>query len=74
MAFYILEFEEFFVINGLIISMSLHFHLITFIDLHSFLDDVDFFDSKLNSAKFDNVSSLHHIFYLAILVLEASNY
>jgi hypothetical protein len=73
-AFDFLEFKELFIIHSLKIGMLLHFHLIAFIDLHYLFNDVNLFDGELDTTKLDDISTLHDIFYLVILVLEASNY
>ena len=74
MTFDLLEFEELLIINRLEILVPLHLHLVALIDLHDFLDYVDLLHCKFDAAELYNVATLHDIFNLVVLVLEAPHH
>lgn len=74
MTFDLLEFEELLIIHRLEILVRLHLHLVTLIDLHDFLDYVDLLHCKFDASELYNVATLHDIFNLVVLVLEAPHH
>ena len=74
MTFDLLEFEELLIIHRLKILVPLHLHLVPLIDLHDFLDYVDLLHCKFDAAELYNVATLHDIFNLVVLVLEAPHH
>jgi hypothetical protein len=71
----LLEFKKFLIVDGLIVGMLVNYDLIfvSLIHFHAFLDNVNFFDSKLYSTQFYDISSLHDIFDLVITMLKTSD-
>ena len=72
--FDLLEFKELLIIHRLEILMPLHLHLVALIDLHDLLDYVDLLHCKFDAAELYNVATLHDIFNLVVLVLEAPHH
>ena len=72
--FDLLEFEELFIIHRLEILVPLHLHLVALINLHDFLDYVDLLHCKLDASELYNVATLHDIFNLVVLMLEAPHH
>jgi hypothetical protein len=66
------ELKELFIVDGLKVSVSVSLYLviIALINLHGLFNDLNLFDSKFNTTKFDDVTSLHNIVDLVIIVLE----
>ena len=72
--FNLLEFEELLIIHRFKILMPLYLHLVALIDLHDFLDYVDLLYCKLDATKLYNVTTLHDIFNLIVVIFEAPHH
>lgn len=71
----VLELKELLIVHRLNVSVSMHYLLlVALVYFHDFLYNGDLLDCELDATQLDDVSSLHDIVNLAVVVLQAPNY